>query len=272
MFTDYLSKHSAILSSAVDWSGSARLAPRNDPDRSVDRSGSARLAPHHEDRPGTRDRRQHVPDTEPIRRGRGRPSKGAREAILTAALEVIGEQGLARLTTREVARRAGVSEASVFYHYRDKVSLLQAVTLAALEPLKALDLDPAAGQSARSLSQTLLAIGTALEGFFDGALPILEMVQADPAIRTEFAHRLSRGNYGPHRGVGFVSEHLGGMVDLGRVRPDVDTDAAALLLVGACFLRAWLRHLAGPGRADTLPRLEDTTAALAALLAPPDAG
>jgi AcrR family transcriptional regulator len=187
---------------------------------------------------------------------------------------VIGEQGLARLTTREVARRAGVSEASVFYHYRDKVGLLQAVTLTALEPVRSLDLhlDPGARQPGRSLGETLLQIATALESFFDGALPVLEMIQADPGIRTEFAQRLSKGNYGPHRGVGFVSEHLRGMADLGLVRPGVDTDAAAMLLVGACFLRAWLRHLAGPDRAETLPLLADTTAALAALLAPADAG
>ncbi len=215
-----------------------------------------------------------MPETEWARRGRGRPPRGAREAILSAALEVIGEQGLARLTTREVARRAGVSEASVFYHYRDKVGLLQAVTLTALEPVRSLDLDldPAARRPGRSLGEILLQIATALESFFDGALPVLEMVQADPPIRAEFAQRLSRGNYGPHRGVGFVSEHLRGMVDLGRVRSGVDTDAAAMLLVGACFLRAWLRHLAGPDRVETLPRLEDTTAALAALLAPAGAG
>ncbi|GIH15624.1 TetR/AcrR family transcriptional regulator [Rugosimonospora africana] len=213
-----------------------------------------------------------MPETEFTKRGRGRPPKGAREAILSAALEVIGEQGLARLTTREVARRAGVSEASVFYHYRDKVGLLQAVTLTALEPLKSLDLESAASLPDRSLAETLLQIATALEGFFDGALPVLEMIQADPAIRTEFALRLSKGNYGPHRGVGFVSEHLSDMTDLGRVRPGVDTDAAAVLLVGSCFLRAWLRHLAGPERVETLPRLEDTTAALASLLSPTDGG
>jgi AcrR family transcriptional regulator len=195
-----------------------------------------------------------------------------REAILAAALEVISEQGLARLTTREVARRAGVSEASVFYHYRDKVGLLQAVTLTGLQPLKALDLDVLAGQVDRSLEDTLLQIGTALESFFDRALPVLEMVQADAPLRAEFAQRLIERDLGPHRGVGFVSEHLTGMVDLGWVRPGVDTDAAALLLVGACFLRAWLRHLAGPERSQTLPGLDDTVRALAQLLAPLDDG
>jgi AcrR family transcriptional regulator len=209
-----------------------------------------------------------VPDSETIRRGRGRPPQGAREAILAAALEVIGEQGLARLTTREVARRAGVSEASVFYHYRDKVGLIQAVTLAGLQPLKALDLDLTAGPADRSLADTLLQIGTALESFFDRALPVLEMVQADAAIRAEFAGRLNERDLGPHRGVGFVSEYLTGMVDLGHVRPGADTDAAALLLVGACFLRSWLRHLTGPQRDQTLPGLDDTARALAHLLAP----
>ena len=75
------------------------------------------------------------------RRRRGRPSAGVREAILAATLDLAAEQGLTRLTTKEVARRAGASEASVFYHFGDKVGLLQAAMVAGLEPL--MELDPA---------------------------------------------------------------------------------------------------------------------------------
>ena len=211
-----------------------------------------------------------VPDIEPARRGRGRPPKGARESILAAAMELIGEQGLARLTTREVARRAGTSEASVFYHYRDKVGLLQAVIQTGLEPLKAFDREVLAGRAGRPLADTLLQIATGLESFFDRALPTMEAVQADTALRTEFADRLIEQNLGPHRGVRFLSDHLTGMIDAGTVRAGVDTPAAALLLVGACFLRSWLRHLTGEDPDQTLPTLHDTARALAELLTPTD--
>jgi AcrR family transcriptional regulator len=210
-----------------------------------------------------------MPDPEPARRAPGRPATGVREAILTAALDLIADRGLARLTTREVARRATVSEASVFYHFRDKIGLLQAVTLAGLEPLKALDPEIITGNSGQPPAETLLQIATALESFFDHVLPVVEAVQADADLRADFAERLREQDLGPHRGVRFLSAHLASMVDLGLVRADADTEAAALLLVGACFMRSWLRRLSGPAGAQTLPALDDTVHLLARLLAPP---
>jgi AcrR family transcriptional regulator len=56
-------------------------------------------------------------------RRRGRPSSGGREAILDAALALVREEGIARLTSRAVAARAGVSDASVYYHFKDRRGL-----------------------------------------------------------------------------------------------------------------------------------------------------
>jgi AcrR family transcriptional regulator len=213
-----------------------------------------------------------VPDAAagPARRGRGRPSAGAREAILAAALELVSTDGLSRLTTKEVARRAGVSEASVFYHYGDKVGLLQAVILAGLEPLQGLDAGTLAGRAGQPLDVTLRQIAMALESFLDGALPVLEAVQADAELRAEFASRLAERDLGPHRGVRLLNAYLSEMSQLGAVQPGVDTQAAALLLVGACFLRSWQRHLTGHEHA-ALPSLDDATGTLARLLSPPAA-
>ncbi len=59
------------------------------------------------------------------------------------------------------------------------------------------------------------------------------------------------------------------MIQLGLVSPDVNTNAAALLLVGACFLRSWQRHLTGNRREQSLPGLDETVHTMAQLLAPP---
>ncbi len=104
--------------------------------------------------------------------------------------------------------------------------------LSGLEPLKGLDaerLAPAAGQS---LDELLPRIATALESFFGRALPIIEALQADPALRAEFAGRLAELDLGPHRGVRLVSEYLSQMAETGAVSPDVNTEATALPLVG----------------------------------------
>lgn len=200
-------------------------------------------------------------------RGRGRPSSGVRDAVISGALELIHDVGLARLTTREVARRAGVSEASVFYHFGDRVGLLQAVVLSALEPLKSLDLSAAFTPTPGALQSTLSAVGQALESFFDRALPIIEAMQSDVALRQSFARSLAEGDLGPHRGVRLVAAIL----TQARTAGDTDISAAdadpiAMMLVSACFLRAWQRHLDGDGRTSPVPSLDTTVAALVRLI------
>lgn len=53
------------------------------------------------------------------------PSK--RQLLVEIAKEVIAERGPTRFSTREVARRAGVSEALIFHHFETKFGLLKAV-------------------------------------------------------------------------------------------------------------------------------------------------
>jgi AcrR family transcriptional regulator len=197
-------------------------------------------------------------------RRRGRPPAGAREAILTAAWDLISEEGLVTLTTREVARRAGVSEASVFYHFQDKAGLLEQVVLTGLAPLKA----PGPGPGGEPLASTLGRLATALEAFFDHAMPVLAAVQSDAALRRSFVRRLVDGDLGPHRGVQMLSQQLTVMSADGLANPGVNPDAAALLLLGACFMRSWERQMTGTERAPTLPALPEVVHTLAQLLAP----
>jgi AcrR family transcriptional regulator len=198
--------------------------------------------------------------------GRGRPSAGVREAILVAARELISEDGLAKLTTREVARRAGVSEASVFYHFQDKAGLLEHVVLDGLLLLETPI--PSAVEGDPPLDGALMQIATAFEDFFDHIMPVLAAVQADADLRHAFAERLVKGDLGPHRGVLLLSQILTGMTETGKASADVDTKATALLLISACFLRSWERQVAGPERGQTLPDLASVVSTLAKLLAP----
>jgi AcrR family transcriptional regulator len=69
--------------------------------------------------------------TAPARRGR--PSTGARERILDAAIEVLKSEGYAGLTIAKVAARAGESKPLVVYHYGSKQGLVQAAGLAIAE-------------------------------------------------------------------------------------------------------------------------------------------
>jgi AcrR family transcriptional regulator len=85
----------------------------------------------------TEDLRFHSPmtstDEQPKRRGR--PPSGGREAILEATLELLRERGISNLTSRNIAARAGVSDASVYYYFGDRAGLLQAVFEHGMRPL-----------------------------------------------------------------------------------------------------------------------------------------
>jgi AcrR family transcriptional regulator len=58
-----------------------------------------------------------------------------RRALLDAALQVLTEEGLAGLTLRAVARRAGVSEAAPYHHFASKAALVEALVVETLQQL-----------------------------------------------------------------------------------------------------------------------------------------
>src|ERR671918_907036 len=65
-----------------------------------------------------------TPDTVVSRRGR--PSTGARDRILDAAIEVLKSDGYAGLTLAKVGARAGESKPLVAYHFGSKQGLVGA--------------------------------------------------------------------------------------------------------------------------------------------------
>jgi AcrR family transcriptional regulator len=203
-----------------------------------------------------------MPDDPPRRRGR--PPAGGREAILAAALQLLRERGIARVTSREVAALAGVSEASVFYHYKDRAGLLQAVFEQGLEPLQTL---ASSGRlSGVDLHDALTRFANTLDGFLDQALPVMAAAQSDAALRDAMAAYMTEQDLGPHRGVAALGEYLAAEQAAGRVRAGVEPRAIAMLFVGACYTRAAQRQM--PAKVTELPALKDIIGAIEALLRP----
>ena len=197
-------------------------------------------------------------------RRRGRPPAGGREAILAAALALLRERGIARVTAREVAALAGVSEASVFYHYKDRAGLLRAVFEQGLQPLK--ELAESVARSAPDLHEVLVRYATTLEQFLDQALPVMAAAQSDVTLRDAMAEYMTEQDLGPHRGVLALGALLAAEQRAGRVRAGIDPYSSAMLFVGACYTRAAQRQM--PAHVAEMPALEDVIGAFEALLAP----
>jgi AcrR family transcriptional regulator len=62
-------------------------------------------------------------DQSPVRRGRP-PSARSRQAALATTVELLAEVGYGRLTTAAVAKRAGVSTATLYRHWESKDALV----------------------------------------------------------------------------------------------------------------------------------------------------
>ncbi|WP_246258308.1 TetR/AcrR family transcriptional regulator [Amycolatopsis anabasis] len=192
-------------------------------------------------------------------RRRGRPSTGVREAVLAATEAILAESGVARLSTKEIARRAGVAESSIFYHFGDRLGLLQAVVHTHVPRYKEVAADVLQRAGRGSLRDNLSALLDSLEAFYLRITPIIAAVQADGDLRARFAERGADGDIGPHRGLAPIAGYLKRERELGRVRADLDPDSIALIVVGVAYQRAMLRHLAGAAeiRVEGVPQVVD---------------
>jgi AcrR family transcriptional regulator len=176
---------------------------------------------------------------------RGRPATGVREALLAAAEAVVAESGAARLSTKEVARRAGVAESSIFYHFGDRVGLLEAVVGHYLPPV--LDLfGGGPGHHGGELRENLVVVFEALEALFLRVVPIIAVIQADGQVREGFIERSRETGMGPHHAIAGTMGFLAAEQEAGRIGPGPDLRAAAMLLVGGAYQRALQTRLGAP--------------------------
>ena len=58
---------------------------------------------------------------------RGRPSEGAREALVAAAHDLFVERNYDQVSTEEILERSGVSRGALYHHFPTKVDLFRAV-------------------------------------------------------------------------------------------------------------------------------------------------
>ena len=178
------------------------------------------------------------------------PPAGTRAQLIEAAERVLRAKGLARATTREIAREAGCAEGTLYLHFADKLDLVRAVherlLPAFIEVLRHLPERAGTGTVAGNLTEVA---GSALRLYRD-LMPIGSSLFADPELLRRFRALLAERGGGPHRAWEPVVAYLRAEQALGRVAAGADPAAAALLLLGACQQLVFVELMSGP---ETLP-------------------
>lgn len=166
-----------------------------------------------------------------------------RDRMLDAAAHVMRTRGLARATTKEIAREAGFSEAALYKHFRDKTDLFLAVLRERVPGNLHPVLAGLAGRGGRGeLRANLVEVTRHAIEFYRQTFPMSASLFSEPGLLAAHRVALAERRAGPHLAVTAVADYLRDEQRHGAVRATADPVAAAALLLGSCLQRAFLSH------------------------------
>lgn len=161
---------------------------------------------------------------------RGRPrSAEAEEAILRAALEILEETGYGSFSIEAVAARAGVGRPTVYRRWPSRLELAVEAVARLAPPFQVID----TGEPLADLRHLLVALMSSITSSATGRA-ILALA-SDPNVHAEMARRLDERFLRTRRTA--IVDLLRRAVDAGQLRPGLDPEILADLLLGAATYR-----------------------------------
>lgn len=167
-------------------------------------------------------------------RPRGRPSTGAREALVAAAHELFVERDYDEVSTDEILARSGVSRGAMYHHFPTKLALFRAVFEASEQ--RALGL----------VADQLVSATDPFAALLLGAKAYLRLAETDQDLR-RIGLTQSRAVLGwsgwrevaANLGIGVVRAIVSNAIEAGQISPR-DSETTAQILLGALIEAAML--------------------------------
>ena len=175
--------------------------------------------------------------------GDGDPAASLREHLVATAASLLAERQVSAITTRDIARAAGVSDGVLYNYFADKSELLVAGLVRRFETVVArfgADLpEPGTG----TLADNLVAYLQALYDLSRDSFPMIAGLVGEPGLLARVIDEIHRPGQGILPFLNRIGEYLYVEQQLGRVRADADLMAVMLLLTGTCGTLAMRSHL-----------------------------
>jgi AcrR family transcriptional regulator len=169
-----------------------------------------------------------------VKKAPGRPSEGAREALIEAAHDLFMERDYDRVSTEEIIERSGVSRGALYHHFPAKLDLFRAVFQASERRV----IERIAAQVPASESP--------FEGLVEGVRAYLRQCESDEELR-----RIGLGQgravlgwegwreAATELGIGMMRAGVTAAIDAGELVP-CDPETTAQVLLGASIEAAML--------------------------------
>jgi AcrR family transcriptional regulator len=166
-----------------------------------------------------------------------------RQKILEATARLLQMKGLARVTTKEIARETGLSEGALYRHFEHKEEVLFAVVTKHLPTVLEILQTHVAGTA--SVSENLEAIALAAIQYYGQLIPMGASFFADTELLAHYRIALRQINGGPERFFEVVAAYIAEEQELGRIEKHVPALNIAIQLLGPCFQYEFLRQFMG---------------------------
>jgi AcrR family transcriptional regulator len=173
----------------------------------------------------------------------------ARQRILDAALSLIRERGIGRVTTKEIALAAGAAEGSLFKNFGDKMGLLTELLSQDLPENRAWRAVPTEAPPGHGdLWAALVLFMERAIDFYAAALPLVAGSFADRELLRRHQERNRERGTGPQLALQASADYLYGWQESGHLDAAADPYAMAVALCGGALMCAWIEQLAGAGQ------------------------
>jgi len=153
-----------------------------------------------------------------------------RQNIICATEHLLQTHGLARLTTREIAREAGVTEGLIYHHFKDKAELILEVVEQRLHDTKNVLQTLPLRVGLRTLSENLEEVLSVVYRSHYEIVPIVCSVFADHQLRTRMREIMKEREIGPQNAINWLAVYLAAEQRLGRMADNIIPEIAAKCL------------------------------------------
>lgn len=166
-----------------------------------------------------------------------------RRRILEATEKLIQMKGLARVTTRDIARETGLSEGALYRHFEHKEEIIFAVVSKHLPAL--LDFFQTHPAGTNTVRENLTALVGAVVRYYGQLLPITASCLADTELLARYRAAIQPFQGGPQSIFTLVAAYIDEEQQRGRIGRHIPAHSVATLLLGPCLQRVFMVHLLG---------------------------